>query len=162
MDAAGPKRIWQFDAVGAVTAPLAMAKNRLYVSSRDTNLYQLGTDNGNQTWKFHTGSMLTVRPRATDSTVYQYAENKGLYAIDAESGKQLWLLPDAVDLLAQDGVTAYIFDKNNICTVMDNKSAKQIYTINFAPVTGFAANIYDANIYIMEGKNISCIRPVKK
>ena len=160
MDAGGPKRIWQFDAVGAIMAPLTRNSSWLYASSKDTNLYKLDAVSGNQIWKFHTGSVLTASARATESTVYQYAEGKGLYAVDANSGKSLWLLPDAVGLLAQDGDKAYLFDKNRTCTVMDNKQAKKIYTINFAPVTGFATNVNDTKIYIMEDKNISCIQPV--
>jgi outer membrane protein assembly factor BamB len=162
MNPAKPKKLWQFDAVGAVTAPLTRISGWLYVGSRDTNLYKLDAGSGNMLWKFHTGSALTTPARATQSAVYQYAQDKGLYAIDANSGKLLWLLPDAVDLLTQDGSTAYIFDKNNTCIVMDNKQAKKIYTINFAPVTTFAANVYDNKIYIMEDKNISCVRPVAK
>lgn len=162
MNPSSPKRLWEFDAVGPITAPLVLAQNRLYVSSKDTNLYKLDAGSGKLVWKFHTGSALTISARATESTVYQYARNKGLYAIDADSGKQLWLLPDAVELLAQDGDIAYVFDKNNTCSVMDNRQAKKIYTINFAPVTDYAANAYDNKIYIMEGKNISCIRPKVK
>jgi outer membrane protein assembly factor BamB len=164
MEANEPKRIWQFDTVGAITSPLTATKDWLYVSCRDTNLYQFQLDDGNQTWPFpfRTGSILTTSARATDSVVYQYAINKGLYAIDAKSGKQLWLLADGIDLLAQDGDKACVFDKNKVCVVMDNKSGKKIYTINFAPVTNFAVNTSDSNIYIMEGKNISCIKPVKK
>jgi hypothetical protein len=45
---------------------------------------------------------------------------------------------------------------------MDNMQAKKIYTINFAVVTNYAANVYDNKIYIMEDKNISCIQPIKK
>lgn len=159
MNPSKPKRLWEFDAVGAITAPLVRISGWLYVSSRDTNLYKLDAGSGKMMWKFRTGSVLLTSARATETTVYQYAPNKGLYAIDANSGKLLWLLPDAVDLLAQDGNTAYIFDKNNTCTVMDNQQAKKNYTINFAPVTTFAANVYDNKIYIMEDKNIFCIRP---
>ncbi len=159
---AEPKRLWQFDAVEAIMAPLTGISGWLYVSSRDTNLYKLDAGSGDLIWKFHTGSALTTPARAAQNAVYQYARDKGLYAIDANSGKLLWLLPDALDLLAQDGSTAYIFDKNNTCIVMDNMQAKKIYTINFAPVTIFAANVYDNKIYIMEDKNIFCIRPIKK
>ncbi len=74
----------------------------------------------------------------------------------------MWLLPEAVDLLAQDSNTAYIINRDKTCTVMDNKEAKKIYTINFASITKFGVNTSDSKMYIMEGKNISCIRPIKK
>ncbi|MBU1260825.1 MAG: PQQ-like beta-propeller repeat protein [Planctomycetes bacterium] len=162
MNPSRPKRIWEFKAVGAIEATPVIVQNQLYVSSKDTNLYKLNVENGSLAWKFQTGAFLTTSARATETTVYQYAINKGLYAIDAESGKQIWLLPDGIDLLAQDGDTAYVFDKNNICLVMDNKQAKNTHKVNFASVTNFVANPYDSNIYIMENKNISCIKPIKK
>jgi outer membrane protein assembly factor BamB len=162
MNPSEPKRLWQFDAVDAVTALPVIVQNWLYVGSKDTNLYKLDTGSGKMIWKFYAGFALDTSARATETIVYQYAINKGLYAIDANSGKQLWLLPDGIDLLAQNGNTAYVFEKNNTCTVMDNKQAKKIYTINFAPVTTFAVNVYDDKIYIMEDKNISCIGPKVK
>lgn len=162
MEASRPKRIWQFNAVGAITAPLTKISDWLYASGRDTNLYKLNAKNGSLAWKFPTGSFLTTPARATEKTVYQYAINKGLYAIDANSGKQLWLLPDGKDLLAQDDKTAYVFDKNNSCVIMDNAQAKKICTVNFASVTDFAVNTYDSSIYIVEDKSISCIKPIKK
>lgn len=164
MQASSPKRIWQFDAVGGITAPLASASNFIYAASRDTNLYKIDAGSGKMVWNFpfHTGSALTTPPRATQTIIYQYAENKGVYAIDANSGKQLWLLSDGEDLLAENGSVAYVMDKNNNCVAMDNRQAKKIYTINFAPVTVYTANTADAKIYIMDGKNISCIAPAIK
>jgi outer membrane protein assembly factor BamB len=162
MDTSTPKRIWQFDAVGAIMTPLTGISDWLYASGKDTNLYKLSAGSGEKMWEFHAGSALLTSARATETVVYQYAQGKGLYAIDANSGKQLWLLADGFDLLAQDNDTAYILDKNNICTVMDNKQAKKTYTINFASVTSFAVNTYDSSIYIMEDKSISCIKPIKK
>jgi outer membrane protein assembly factor BamB len=164
METSSPKRIWQFNAVGGITAPLTSASNWIYAGSRDTNLYKIDANSGKMVWNspFHAGSALTTPPRATHTIVYQYAENKGVYAIDANSGKQLWLLPDGTDMLAENGSTAYIMDKNNNCVAMDNRQAKKIYIINFAPVTAHAANTDDAKIYIMDGKNISCIAPTTK
>jgi outer membrane protein assembly factor BamB len=164
METSSPKRIWQRNVVGGITAPLASVSNWIYAASRDTNLYKIDADSGKMVWNFpfHAGSALTTPPRATQTTVYQYAENKGVYAIDANSGKQLWLLPDGAGLLAENGSTAYIMDKNNNCVAMDNRQAKKIYIINFAPVTAYAANTADAKVYIMDGKNIFCIAPAIK
>jgi outer membrane protein assembly factor BamB len=164
MAAGGPKKIWQFKAVTAITAPLVKNGGWIYASSKDTNLYKLSAESGKTAWKFQSGSILTKSARATDTVVYQYAANKGLFAVDANSGKQMWLLPDGYDLLAQDNKsnTAYIIDRNKLCVVIDNKQAKKIYEINFESVTNFGANTLDSNMYILEDKNISCIRPIKK
>ncbi len=162
MTAGMPRKIWQYDAVGEITAGLVKNGDWIYASGKDTNLYKLNAENGDLAWKFRSGSVLTQSARATEKVVYQYAPLKGLFAVDANSGKQMWLLPEAVDLLAQDSNTAYIINRDKTCTVMDNKEAKKIYTINFASITKFGVNTSDSKMYIMEGKNISCIRPIKK
>jgi outer membrane protein assembly factor BamB len=164
MAASGPKKIWQYDAVGEITAGLVKNGNWIYASGKDTNLYKINAEKGNLAWKFRSGAILTQSARATETVVYQYAPLKGLFAVDANSGKQIWFSPEAVDLLAQDSSsnTAYIINRNKTCTVMDNKQAKKIYTINFASITKFGVNTSDSKMYIMEGKNISCIMPIKK
>lgn len=154
-----PKKLWQFDAINAITAPLVEINNWLYVSGKDTNIYKIDVNDGDKIWEFHTGSVLNTSARATSNVVYQYARNKGMYAIDANSSQQLWLDPDGIELLAQNGNTAYIFEKGSTCSVMDNKTAKKILTINFASVTSCAANVLDNKIYVMEDKNIYCIGP---
>ncbi|OHB50148.1 MAG: hypothetical protein A2Y10_08950 [Planctomycetes bacterium GWF2_41_51] len=162
MDANQPIRRWQFNTVGAIEAPLTKTEDAIYVSGKDTNLYKLNAEKGELDWKFYTGCFLSTPARVTKTTVYQYAPNKGLYAIDPNSGKQTWLLPDGIELLAENNGTAYVFDKKNVCVVMDNANAEKIYTINFAQVTAYTANTQDAKLYIMEGKNIICIEPMQK
>jgi len=162
MDANEPFKRWQFNAVGPIEAALTKTDGSIYVSSKDTNLYKLNADNGAMLWKFYTGSFLTVPARAGKNVVYQYAINKGVYAIDANSGRQLWLAADGADLLAEDADTAYIISQKNICEVMDNISAKRLYTLNFNAVTAFATNPYDAKMYVMEDNAVLCIEPIRK
>lgn len=162
MDANQPVKRWQFNTVGAIDAPLTKVDDSIYVSGKDTNLYKLNGTNGQLAWKFYTGCFLSTSARATSKMVYQYAPNKGMYAIDPNSGKRVWLLSDGIEMLAENNDTAYIFDKKNVCVVMDNSNAEQIYTINFAEVTAYTWNPYDSKMYIMEGKNITCIEPVRK
>ncbi len=162
MKANEPVKQWEFSAVGPIEASLTKTNGSIYVSSKDTNLYKLDAQSGKQLWKFYTGSFLNVSARAIEKVVYQYAINKGLYAIDANSGKQLWLSADGADLLAEDGSTAYVISKKNICEVMDNATAKRIYTLNFEAVTAFATNQYDSKIYVMEDNGVLCIAPTKK
>jgi outer membrane protein assembly factor BamB len=161
MDSSSPKKIWQFNAVGSITAPLVSKADFIYAAGRDTNIYKINAETGKKVWKFpfHAGSALAASPRPTESIVYQYAQRKGLYAVDANSGKQLWLLPDGIDILAEANGFAYLIDKNNNCVVMDNAKTKKMYTINFAPITAYAPNTADGKIYVMDGRNISCIAP---
>jgi len=162
MDANKPVKRWQFDTAGPIDAALAKSSDAVYVSGRDTNLYKLDAQKGKLLWKFYTGSFLNSSARPTGKVVYQYAINKGVYAIDANSGKQIWLSADGADLLAEDANTAYIISKKNICEIMDNITAKKIYTINFDAVTAFATNLYDNKMYVMEDSKILCLEPIRK
>lgn len=162
MDTNMPVKKWRFDTVGAIEAPIVEKNGAIYVSGKDTNLYKLNAKKGKQMWKFFSGSFLTTSARVPNKVVYQYARNKGVYAIDANSGKQMWLDPDGSDLLAEDGNTAYIISSKNICEVMDNTTAKKLYTINLEAVTAFATNPYDSKMYVIEDKKVICIEPMKK
>jgi hypothetical protein len=45
---------------------------------------------------------------------------------------------------------------------MDNVSAKKLYSVNFAQVSRYAANITDSKIYIAnEQGRIACLQPVE-
>ncbi|MCD4831132.1 MAG: PQQ-binding-like beta-propeller repeat protein [Anaerohalosphaeraceae bacterium] len=162
MDSASPKKIWQFDAVLAITAPLVRDKQGIYAASRDTNVYKIDAARGKLAWKFHTGAALDTSPRVTNSAVYQFAQSKGLYAINAKNGKELWRLAEGSDFLAQDKNTAYVIDETGTCSVMDNATGKKIRTINFLKVAKSVPNISDNKIYIMDSKNnLTCIKPTK-
>jgi len=156
-----PKRYWQFDAVGGITAPVVVKNGGLYASSRDTNIYKINASNGSKIWKFYAGSVLVDSPRVTKTTVYQFAERKGVYAIGADEGNLLWQLPTGVDLLAEDDGKAYVLDERGMCVVMDNKTGKKVSSLNFLNVTKSGANTADSRIFVMNGKNlIACIRPI--
>ncbi|MDD5135071.1 MAG: PQQ-binding-like beta-propeller repeat protein, partial [Phycisphaerae bacterium] len=64
MSSLEPKRIWQFNAVGSISAPLVASADWIYASSKETNLYKLKNNSGTLAWKFHTGSALTTSARA--------------------------------------------------------------------------------------------------
>ncbi len=161
MDTQKPKKLWQFDAVLAITADIVKRNHQIYVAGRDTNVYKIDAANGKKMWNFYAGSALESSPRVTDDVVYQFAVGKGLYAIATKNGKQLWRLPEGIDLLAESGNRAYIIDKTGTCSVMDNKTGKKIESINFLNVAKSVANTNDNKIYIMDSKNnLTCIKPV--
>ena len=45
---------------------------------------------------------------------------------------------------------------------MDNEQAKHLYTVNFAGVSRYAANVADSKMYIAdETGRIACLKPFK-
>jgi len=159
-----PKKLWSFKAPRAVAGPVIRDGSSFYFASKDTNVYRVDVaDDGSAglTWKYQTEAVLDRPPQVTKDFVYQYALGRGLTAIAKQTGKAAWLLPEGIDLLAEAGTRAYVITKNHTLAVMDNAAGKKLFAVNFAPVTGHAANTMDAQIYLTdETGRVTCLEPI--
>ena len=157
-----PKRLWQFDAADGIVGPIVRSGEGLFFASRDTNVYRIDTVTGRLVWRYQTEAILDSSPRVTGDTVYQMIRGKGLVALAAQDGRVLWQLQDGVEMLAQRRAKSYVITKNGEMVVMDNDSGRRRYSINFAPVSQYAANVADSKIYVGDEKgNIMCIESVE-
>jgi len=158
-----PKKLWQFDATDGIAGPIIRDEESLFVASEDTYVYKLNVREGSPpVWKYQTGALLDRCPRVSEKVVYQYARYKGLTAIDKKSGRLMWQLPEGLDLLAEVNGKAYVITNMGMLVVIDNKTAKRLYSVNFAKVSKYAANVEDSKIYIAdESGQIACLRPIE-
>ncbi len=157
-----PKRLWSFDASDSIAGQIVRDSSSLFFASKDTNVYRINVRTGKFVWKCQTAAMLERGPRVGKKVVYQYVRDKGLAAIDKESGKLIWQWSEGVDLLAESGRKAYVITNTGKLVVMDNKKAKQLYSVNFVGVSRYATNVTDSKIYIAdEGGRIACLEPVE-
>lgn len=160
-----PRKLWQFDAGGAMAGPVVRDGQSFYFASKDTNVYRVdvaGRPVASLTWKHQTEAILDRPPRVAATAVYQYARGHGVTAIDKGSGKALWSLPEGVDLLAEGAGKAYVFTKMRTLAVMDNSRGRQLYSVNFGPVTDYASNTTDAMIYVADDRgHVTCLRPIR-
>jgi len=158
----GPTRLWQFAAAGGIVEPIVRDENSLFFASKDTNVYKINVLNGKFVWKYQTAAVLDDAPRVTRDVVYQRVRNEGLAAISKDTGQLLWELAEGVDLLAEAAGKAYVITKAGTLVVMDNKKAKQLYSVNFAGVSKYVANVVDSKIYIAEEDGrIACLKPIE-
>ena len=164
----GPKRLWQFDAADSIIGPIVRDGESLFFASKDTNIYRVdvvykaGTATKELVWKYQTAAVLDKAPRVSEKVVYQYVRYKGLEAIDKKSGKFMWQVPEGVDLLAESAGKAYVIAENGKLVVMDNKKAKRLYSVNFARVSRYVANVADSRIYIADkAGRVACIKPIE-
>ena len=148
------KRLWQRDIPGRINAPIVRDGRWLYVGSENTKLYKLDITSGRSGWEtaFQAGALLADSVTVGRRAVYQYAGNNGLYAIDKDSGKMLWQVSEGLGLLAEKDETAYVFAKPGVLAVMDNETGRELYSVNFAGVTRYAANTTDSTIYVSDDK----------
>jgi outer membrane protein assembly factor BamB len=159
-----PERLWQFNAADSITWPIVKDGESLFVASRDTYVYRLDVKKDKLVWKwkYQTGAKLEKGPQVTEKIVYQYVPNESLVAIDKESGKRLWQLGEGVALLAEADGKSYVITKTGTLAVMDNKKAKQVYTVDLSGVSVYAANVADSKIYIADKEGrIACLQPIK-
>lgn len=157
-----PERLWSFGAADSIVGPIVREKNALFFASKDTNVYKLNILTGKLVWKYQTGAVLENSPVVSEGVVYQYVRGKGLAAIDRKSGKGMWQLAKGADLLAEADGKAYVITSVGTLVVMDNKKAKQLYSINFAQVSRYVANVADSKIYIADrAGRIACLKPIK-
>jgi outer membrane protein assembly factor BamB len=163
-----PKGLWQFDAADGIIGPIVRDGESLFFASKDTNVYRVDivyraeASARKLVWKYQAAAVLDKAPRVTPDVVYQYVRYKGLEAIDRKSGKFMWQVPEGVDLLAESGGKAYVIGKKGKLVVMDNKRAKRLYSVNFARVSRYVANVGDSKIYVA-GKDgrVACIKPIE-
>jgi len=160
-----PKQLWQFDAPDAIAGPIVRDGMSLFFASKDMNVYRLDIVEpmlAKLIWKYQMPGILEKAPRVTPAAVYQYTCNEGLTAIDRQSGKFMWSLKQGADMLAETGGKAYVITSIRTLVVMDNTSAKLLYSVNFADVSRYAANTIDSKIYIADERGrVACLEPVK-
>lgn len=158
-----PRRLWpRFDAAERIVGSMVRDGGWLFFASEDTNVYKVGISTGKLGWKYPAGAVLDRGPCVTGEIVYQYVRYKGLAAIDKKSGKLIWQLAEGLDLLAEVNDKAYVITDVGTLVVMDNKEARQLYSVNFAAVSRYAVNVADSKIYIADkGGRIACLRPIE-
>ncbi|MBN1457564.1 MAG: PQQ-binding-like beta-propeller repeat protein [Sedimentisphaerales bacterium] len=148
--AEAPKKKWQYDITGKITAPITIDGKSLYVGSEDTKLYKLSSLSGKSQWKspFQARAPITETPRVGEKVVYLSALSKGLYAVDKVTGEGIWNIPEAKDILTEIDDKAYVFAEPELLVIMNNTTGKEVSRINFTGVTNYAVNTADSTIYV--------------
>jgi outer membrane protein assembly factor BamB len=148
--AGAPKKKWQYDITGKITAPIVIDGRTLYVGSEDTKLYKLSSLSGQSEWKspFQARAPITEAPRVGEKVVYLSALGKGLYAVDKMTGESIWNVPEAKDVLTEIDDKSYVFAEPELLVVMNNTTGKEISRVNFNGVTNYAVNTADSTIYV--------------
>ncbi|MFA5238717.1 MAG: PQQ-binding-like beta-propeller repeat protein [Phycisphaerae bacterium] len=153
---------WQFKAAAGIASPIVKDADSVFAASGDTNVYKLDARTGKLVWKYQTGAMLERGPAAAEKCVYQYVRDEGLSAIDKESGQLVWQMAEGVDLLAESNGKAYVITKAGTLIVMDNRKAKQRYSVDLPDVSIYAVNTADSKIYIADKSGrIACLKPIE-
>jgi len=85
-----PKVKWKFKTNGYVNSSPALAGDRLYAGSSDSNLYCLDATSGALIWKFKTNGIVNSSPAVVKGIVYFSSYDGNFYALDATNGNVKW------------------------------------------------------------------------
>jgi outer membrane protein assembly factor BamB len=158
-----PVKLWSFRAAGAIVEPFTRDAYNLYFASRDTNIYCVNLKTGSLKWKYASGTVPAKTPIITQDFLYQNAGIKGLFTLNKTNSNFAWQSPDATGFLAESANRVYLLTKSSAILAVDNKNAKQLYSLNLSGITNFASNTADSKMYIADDTGrIACIKPVER
>ena len=76
-------RLWTFKTAGPVKSSAAIAQNRVYIGSNDSNVYALNLADGQRIWAFRTGGAVESSPLFLADKVFVGSSDAFLYALEA-------------------------------------------------------------------------------
>jgi len=84
---------WSYTTGDWVDSSPVVADCKVYVGSRDGNLYCLNAENGNLIWNYTTSYNVYSSPVVADGKVYVGSDDGNLYCLNAEDGSFIWSYP---------------------------------------------------------------------
>ncbi len=82
IDLQNRKKLWEFEAGGAISSSPAVANTTIYVGSEDGRLYAIDATSGKKLWDILTGDKITSSPAVASGTLYIGSQDGNLYAIE--------------------------------------------------------------------------------
>ena len=158
-----------FQTDGKIIAALKADETGVFVPSTDTKLYCLNPGTGRIKWTYYAGASLSTSPSLTADMVYQYVEGTGLVALVKKNPEPnampKWVLPEGVQLVADDGRYAYARTQSGSVVAVDRATGKVAFSTERSDLvrtvtTQDAKN--PAAFALTRSGSLVCIRPVLK
>jgi outer membrane protein assembly factor BamB len=160
MEAGRPRKIWQYNASGPISAPLVPGEGVLYAGSQDTKLYKISASNGTLLWDtpFFAGDKILNAPYPGKTVLYLNAGISGLYGISEQTGKEIWNVPNGKSVLCESGERAYVYAQPGVLVVMNNATGQEVFSLNFSEVSCYGVNLLDSRMYVADKQGrVACI-----
>ena len=146
------KKRWQYDASGRIRAKIVLDGKFVYAVGLDAKLYKINIDTGVLAWNlpYHAGAPVLDPAVIGKNVVYVYNDLNGLYAVSKNEGQAVWNIPTGQRVLCESENKAFVYTKPGVLKVMDNKTGKELYSVNFSEVRRYAENMTDATLYVAD------------
>ncbi|OQY03214.1 MAG: hypothetical protein B6I25_08340 [Planctomycetales bacterium 4572_13] len=145
---------WQYDATGRIKGELVLDGNAVYVGSFDSKLYKLGLSDGKLIWNvpFHSGAPIRDNFIVGDEIIYLYNPLNGLYGVNKQTGQPVWQVAGGEGMICETLQKGFVFVSPGIVKAMDNKTGKELYSVNCSSVQRYATNTTDSVMYLADTK----------
>ncbi len=146
------KKIWQYDISGPIRADLVTDGEFIYVAGRDAKLYKLHLETGKLAWNtpYHSGAPIIDPAVIGRDVVYIFNKLNGFYAVNKDTGQAVWNLATGDSVICEADNQAFVFARPGVLKVMDNKTGKEVYSVNFSQVQRHVENMTDSVMYIAD------------
>lgn len=150
MNPAKAQKYWQFDVTGEIQTPLILDGEAVYIGSMDSKLYKLNIKSGVLMWDspFHSGSPINGTFTVGKDLIFMANALNGLYGVDKQTGKAAWRVTGGQGMICEAGGKSFVFAAPGILKCMDNKTGKELYSLNVVNVQKYADNTTDAEMYL--------------
>ncbi|RPI61449.1 MAG: hypothetical protein EHM48_05635, partial [Planctomycetaceae bacterium] len=81
---------WRFKTGAIIEGSPAVADGRVFIGSRDKNLYAINLADGKELWRYATGGNVSSTPCVAGGRVFFGSEDTNLYCLNAADGKLIW------------------------------------------------------------------------
>ena len=148
------EKLWQYDVTGPIKSQLVLDGDYVYVGSLDSKLYKLGLSGGKLAWKspFHSGAPIRDTFIVGSEIVYLYNPLNGFYGVNTQTGQAVWQIVSGEGMICETPEKGFVYARPGVLKVMDNKTGKELYSVNFSSVERYAANTTDAVMYLSDTK----------
>jgi len=142
------------------TSP-SVADGRVYLGSRDTNVYCLNAETGEKIWSYTTGDLIYwSSPAVIDGRVFIGSENGRVFCLNAETGEKIWNYTTKHGISSSPTVAdgkLYIGSEDNNFYCLNAETGVKIWncTTNYTTISSPA--VADGKVYIGSGYDMYCI-----
>lgn len=155
---------WSFETGNWVISSPTVVDDRVFVGSRDGNVYAVLATNGEEWWSFETGSWVQSSPTVVDDRVFIGSKDSNLYALEASTGNRVWRFETDDWVHSSPAVadgTVFVGSKDGYLYAVDGETGEQRWSfethgfIRSSPtvVRGTVyIGSYDSHLYAIDAK----------
>ena len=146
----GPEQLFSFDLKSTPSAPMVLSQDDLFVSTKDSVLYNLNVGSGRKTWSAFLDAAVDQAPIVTDTEVFAASTVSGLTAFDRETGRSLWSDKSATRLLSVNPKFVYVRDDKGDAVILERKTGRRVSSYKAAGLTVPVTNTLNDRIYLAD------------